>query len=128
MTDARRVGQAQRRRIGASPNMYSNTMLPPSFGPGDTVTAKGRRGPQAVVGVIPNVSRPGGGHDGHGYVVQGGKKGRRTVHPSGELVPSGTDLYTQASEWAKAKGRDIGLPPHVAASATAHAGPNGKIR
>lgn len=87
MTDARRVGHAQRRRIGASPNMYSNTMLPPSFGPGDTVTAKGRRGVQAVVGVIPNVSQPGAGNDGHGYVVQGGKGGRRTTHASSELMP-----------------------------------------
>lgn len=83
--DPRRVGQAQRRRVGASSNMYADTMSPPSYGPGDTVKAKGRYRTQIVTGVVPNVVPPGDGSDGHGYIVQGGKSGRQTMHLSGEL-------------------------------------------
>lgn len=87
MTDGRRVGHAQRRRIGAPSNMYADTMKPPSYGPGDTVKAKGRYRTQTVTGVIPNLTQPGLGSDGHGYVVSGGKGGRESVHLSGELQP-----------------------------------------
>lgn len=85
MPDPRRIGHAQRRRIGASPNMYDQTMQPPTYGPGDTVKAKGRYGAQTVTDVIPNVTKPGAGTDGHGYVVQGGKGGRQSTHLSGEI-------------------------------------------
>ena len=87
MTDPRRVGHAQRRRMGASSNMYADTLKPPSYGPGDTVKAKGRYKTQTVTGIIPNVTKPGPDSDGHGYVVSGGKKGRQSVHLSGELAP-----------------------------------------
>ena len=87
MADPRRVGMAQRRRIGASASMYSNTMKPPSHSPGDTVKAPGRYGVQTVTGVVPNVTSPGNGSDGHAYIVSGGKAGRQSVHLSGELVP-----------------------------------------
>jgi hypothetical protein len=62
-------------------------MKPPSYGPGDTVKAKGRYRTQTVTGIITNVTRPDGDNDGHGYVVAGGKKGRESVHLSGELRP-----------------------------------------
>ena len=62
-------------------------MRPPTYGPGDTVKAKGRYRTQTITDVIPNVTRPGDGTDGHGYVVQGGKGGRQTVHLSGEIAP-----------------------------------------
>ena len=78
---------AQRRRMGAPSSMYSNTMNAPSYGPGDTVKVPGRYGVQTVAGVIPNVASPGNGHDGHAYIVQGGKAGRQSVHLSGELMP-----------------------------------------
>lgn len=87
MPDGRRVGHAQRRRMGAPSNMYANTMRPPSYGPGDSVKAKGRYRGQMVTGVIPNVVQPGEGSDGHAYVVSGGKGGRQSVHLSGELSP-----------------------------------------
>jgi hypothetical protein len=67
--------------------MYADTLKPPTHGPGDTVKAPGRYGVQTVTGVIPNLVQPGLGSDGHGYVVQGGKGGRETVHLSGELKP-----------------------------------------
>jgi hypothetical protein len=85
MTDTRRVGHAQRRRMGAPSNVYSDTIQPLSFGPGDTVKAKGRYRTQQVSGVYPSYSRPDGTNDGHAYAVTGGKKGRTTVHLSGEL-------------------------------------------
>jgi len=87
MADSRRVGMAQRRRMGASSNMYADTLKPPAHGPGDAVKAPGRYGKQTVTDVIPNLTRPSGGNDGHGYVVQGGKMGRQSVHLSGELRP-----------------------------------------
>ena len=87
MTDPRRVGHAQRRRIGAPSNVYADTLKPPTYGPGDTVKAKGRYRTQTVTGIVPNVARPDGTNDGHGYVVSGGKKGRQSVHLSGELAP-----------------------------------------
>lgn len=87
MADSRRVGHAQRRRMGAPSNAYADTMKPPTHGTGDTVKAPGRYGVQSVVGVIPNLTRPDGDNDGHGYIVQGGKGGRQSVHLSGELRP-----------------------------------------
>ena len=54
MADPRRVGHAQRRRMGAKSNVYDDTMKPPSYGPGDTVRAQGRYRDQTVVDVIPN--------------------------------------------------------------------------
>lgn len=89
MGDPRRLGMAQRRRIGASSNVYDTTIQPPSFGAGDSVRAKGRYGMQAVVAVVPSVVRPSGDVDGHGYVVQGGKRGRTSMHLSNELRSMG---------------------------------------
>jgi hypothetical protein len=83
--DTRRLGHAQRRRLGAPANVYADTLKPPAHGVGDSVTAPGRYGPQEIVGIIYNVIRPGGGSDGHGYVVQGGKGGRKTLHSSDNL-------------------------------------------
>ena len=85
MTDTRRLGHAQRRRVGAPSNIYDNTMPPPSRGIGDQVRAPGRYGNQTVVDVMAGMQRPDGTNDGHGYVVQGGKRGRRSVHLSGDL-------------------------------------------
>jgi hypothetical protein len=87
MGDPRRLGHAQRRRIGAPSNVYADTMKPPTYGPGENVKAAGRYGTQTVVDVMPNVSRPDALNDGHGYVVSGGKNGRTSVHLSGELKP-----------------------------------------
>lgn len=87
MTDGRRVGHAQRRRIGAPSNMYANTVKPPSYGVGDTVKAKGRYGTGTVSAVTPGVAKPDGVNDGNGYSVTGGKGGRTTEHMSGELKP-----------------------------------------
>lgn len=87
MADPRRVGMAQRRRMGALSNMYANTLKPPSYGPGDTVKAQGRYKSQTVTDVIPNVTAPDDSNDGHAYVVQGGKSGRQSVHLSGEIRP-----------------------------------------
>jgi hypothetical protein len=87
MTDPRRLGHAQRRRMGAASNIYDATTRAPSFGLTDQVQVKGRYGPQTVVGVVPNVTAPTDEHDGHGYVVQGGKRMRQTMHLSGELKP-----------------------------------------
>jgi len=87
MTDGRRVGHAQRRRIGASSNAYADTMLPPTYSPGDSVQAAHRYGALHVVNVMPNVRRPDRDSDGHVYLVQGGKGGRVTAHLSGELRP-----------------------------------------
>ena len=86
MPDTRRLGHAQRRRLGAPSNIYDDTLKAPSFGAGDSVHARGRYGPQVVVGIIKNVVRPGEGIDGHGYVVMGGKGGRQSVHTSDELA------------------------------------------
>lgn len=83
--DTRRVGHAQRRRVGAPSNVYQDTMNAPSHGVGDTVKAKGRYGQQTVMDIIPNVTRPGEGTDGHGYVVTGGKGGRQSMHLSGDM-------------------------------------------
>ena len=87
MTDTRRLGHAQRRRMGAPSNVYADTMKPPTYGVGDTVKAKGRYRSGTVTGIWPAWLRPGAGTDGHGYEVTGGKKGRKTVHLSGELAP-----------------------------------------
>lgn len=87
MTDGRRVGHAQRRRIGAPSNVYSDTVKPPSYGVGDTVKAKGRYRTGQVTAVIPSIAKPDGVNDGHGYQVSGGKGGRVTTHLSGELKP-----------------------------------------
>jgi hypothetical protein len=87
MTDGRRVGQAQRRRIGAPSNVYSDTVKPPTHGVGDTVKAAGRYRTGTVTGIIPSITHPGPGTDGHGYEVTGGKGGRKSVHLSGELKP-----------------------------------------
>ena len=73
--------------MGAPANVYADTMKAPSYGPGDSVKAKGRYRSQTVSAVIPNVTRPGLDSDGHAYVVSGGKTGRQTVHLSGELQP-----------------------------------------
>ena len=81
------LGHAQRRRKGLPSNVYGATTQQPSFGPGDSVKAQGRYGAQKVVIVVPNVARPDGVNDGHGYVVRGGKKMRTSVHMSGELRP-----------------------------------------
>jgi hypothetical protein len=87
MADPRRVGHAQRRRMGAPSNVYAATMKPPTFSPGDPVQAAGRYRDQVVSQVVPNVTRPSATSDGHGYVVKGGKTGRETMHLSGELRP-----------------------------------------
>ena len=73
--------------MGAPSNVYADTMRPPTFGPGDPVQAAGRYRDQVVSAVVPNVTRPGEGTDGHGYIVRGGKGGRETMHLSGELRP-----------------------------------------
>jgi hypothetical protein len=86
--DPRRLGHAQRRRVGAPSNVYADTMKPPTYGPGEQVRAAGRYGPQTVEDVVPNITRPDTNvSDGHGYIVSGGKGGRKTVHLSGELTP-----------------------------------------
>lgn len=89
ISDGRRLGHAQRRRIGASSNVYDTVSRPPAFGAGDTVKAKGRYGPQQVTGILANavpVALP--DSDGHLYVVSGGKSGtRQSVHLAGELKP-----------------------------------------
>lgn len=87
MGDPRRLGHAQRRRMGAPSNVYADTMKPPSYALGDPVQAAGRYRDQVVSAVIPNVTHPGEGTDGHGYVVKGGKTGRESMHLSGELRP-----------------------------------------
>ena len=102
ITDPRRLGQAQRRRIGASSNVYDTTINPPSHGVGDTVRAKGRYGVQTVVGVYAGIARPQeGGDDGHGYIVQGGKRGRTSTHFSTDLKPlheKAKDMSTPVKE------------------------------
>ena len=88
MTDGRRVGQAQRRRIGASSNMYQDTVKPPTHGVGDTVKAAGRYRTGTVTAIFPSAGgHAGGGNDGHAYEVTAGKGGRKSVHLSGELKP-----------------------------------------
>ena len=87
MTDPRRVGNAQRRRMGAPSSMYAVTTKAPTFGQGDAVKAQGRYGTQTVVAIHPNAAPATGGHDGHAYSVRGGKGGRVTTHLSGELQP-----------------------------------------
>jgi hypothetical protein len=87
MTDGRRVGQAQRRRIGAPSNMYSDTVRPPTHGVGDTVKAKGRYRSGTVTAIFPSIMKHDGANDGHGYEVTAGKGGRKSVHLSGELRP-----------------------------------------
>jgi hypothetical protein len=87
MTDGRRVGHAQRRRIGAPSNMYANTVKPPTHGMGDTVKAKGRYRTGTVTAIFPSVLEPDGVNDGHGYEVTAGKGGRKSMHLSGELMP-----------------------------------------
>lgn len=86
-TDGRRVGHAQRRRIGAPSNVYDNTIKPPTFGVGDVVQARGRYGRPSVTSIIPNITKPisDAGIDGHVYEVSGGKGGRTTRHFSDEL-------------------------------------------
>jgi len=86
--DTRRVGHAQRRRVGAPSNVYGNTMKPPAYGPGDPVRARGRYGVQEVTTVIPAFTRPDSLNDGHAYGVTGGKGGRTTYHLSSELRPA----------------------------------------
>lgn len=83
--DPRRLGHAQRRRIGAPSNVYGNTIKPPTRGLGATVRARGRYGPQTVVGIRIG-THPAGETDGHTYTVAGGKKGRRSEHSSAELA------------------------------------------
>jgi hypothetical protein len=86
MTDTRRLGHAQRRRVGAPSNVYDDTIPAPTHGVGDVVRAKGRYRDQTIVDIIPAFTRPiEGVTDGHGYVVEGGKRGRRTVHLSSEM-------------------------------------------
>lgn len=87
MADPRRVGHAQRRRMGAPSNVYADTMKAPTYGPGETVRAPGRYGTMTVQNVVPNITRPSALSDGHGYEVSGGKGGRVTMHLSGELTP-----------------------------------------
>lgn len=83
--DGRRIGQAQRRRIGAPSNVYSDTMKQPTHSVGDIVRAKGRYGDQRIDGIYSGMTRPQEGTDGHGYLVSGGKGGRRSLHLSGDL-------------------------------------------
>lgn len=88
MTDGRRVGHAQRRRIGAASNMYGDTVKPPTHGVGDTVKAAGRYRTGTVTAIFPSAGgHAGGGNDGHAYEVTAGKGGRKSVHLSGELKP-----------------------------------------
>jgi hypothetical protein len=60
-------------------------MEPPRFGAGEAVRAKGRYRDQMIEEVLPNIARPDADNDGHGYVVSGGKMGRKSVHTSSEL-------------------------------------------
>jgi hypothetical protein len=88
MTDTRRLGHAQRRRVGAPSNVYSDVMKPPTYGPGDTVKAQGRYGVVQVTNVMPNTTRPQRDvSDGHSYEVTGGRLGRKSVHLSGQITP-----------------------------------------
>ena len=89
MGDGRRLGHAQRRRMGAPSNVYGDTMKPPSHDVGDTVKAQGRYRLQTVTSVRPGVRRPNGEDDGHDYTVTGGKRGRSTTHSSSELTSFG---------------------------------------
>ena len=92
MADLRRVGQAQRRRMGGSPNVYGTAVKPPAYGIGDTVKARGRYGTGVVVGITPGVVRPSAsdGVDGHGYHVSAGNGARVTLHLSSELKSAPT--------------------------------------
>jgi hypothetical protein len=85
--DTRRLGHAQRRRVGEASNIYSTTVKPPSYGVGDTVKAKGRYRSGTVTAIFPSVTHAGEGTDGHAYEVTAGKGGRRSTHLSGELAP-----------------------------------------
>lgn len=85
MADGRFVGHAQRRRMGASANVMDDASQAPTFGVGDSVTAKGRYGVQKVDSVMPNVAKPSFNRDGHLYFVSGGKGGRQTSHFSDEI-------------------------------------------
>ena len=87
MADPRRVGHAQRRRMGAPSNVYADTVKPPTHGVGDTVKAKGRYRSGTVTAVFPSVMKHDSDNDGHGYEVTGGKGGKKSVHLSGELRP-----------------------------------------
>lgn len=87
MADIRRLGHAQRRRVGGPSNIYDAVMKPPSFGVRDQVRATGRYGPVTVTGIVPNYAKPEGGNDGHAYIVTGGKSGKQSLHLSGELRP-----------------------------------------
>lgn len=92
--DGRRVGHAQRRRIGAPSNVYDDTVKPPSFGVGDVVrvgrsdNSRRRYGDVTVTDVVPGLYGRPDGNDGHGYVVSGGKSGRQSVHASSQLMAS----------------------------------------
>jgi hypothetical protein len=121
MADGRRIGQAQRRRIGAPSNVYSDTMKPPLYGPGDTVSAKGRYGPQTVENILPNQVRPNGSLDGHAYVVSGGKGGRKTTHLSDEISPfHGTST---GKSWHKVEDEPWHTHPHKDESGKSPEGP-----
>lgn len=72
--------------MGASSNVYGETVNPPSHSVGDTVKAKGRYGTQTVTAIQRNGVPPTDGNDGHAYSVQGGKGGRTTIHGSSELA------------------------------------------
>jgi len=100
--DTRRVGHAQRRRAGAPANVYDTTMKPPAYGPGDPVRAQGRYGIQEVATVIPAFQRPSADHDGHAYIVRGGKGGRTTMHTSDQLRPAnpGPPTLTGVGRWS----------------------------
>jgi hypothetical protein len=87
MTDGRRVGHAQRRRIGAPSNVYADTVKPPTYGVGDQVKAQGRYRAGSVTAIFPSVMKADDQHDGHAYEVTAGKGGRKSIHMSGELQP-----------------------------------------
>lgn len=94
MADGRRVGHAQRRRIGAPSNVYDSTIEPPTHGVGSQVRVKGRYGVNTVDDIQVGVGRAGtmnpvtgAPDDGHAYRIVGGKGGRATWHPSSEIKP-----------------------------------------
>jgi len=87
MTDPRRVGHAQRRRMGAASNVYDTVAKPPAYAYGEQVSAPGRRGVQTIVGIAKSAVSADRTNDGHAYAVQGGKAQKVSWHLSGELRP-----------------------------------------
>lgn len=100
MADPRRVGNAMRRRMGAPSSMYADAAQPPEFSPGDMVTAKGRRGPMRVSGIVANVPE-------NTYAVQGGYRRRFTTHQASDLslIDVVPERNAAVNEWLRLHGR-----------------------